>query len=68
LSSDPGSAVAGVAADATVTLCLPKVGLRDRTEVGRLFVADISVPATMVQSVTGGPAPPFARGPVLLVG
>lgn len=67
LSSDPGSAVGGVVADATVTLCLPKVGLRDRTEVGRLFVADISVPATMVQSVTGGPAPPFDRGPIVLV-
>lgn len=56
-----------VNADATVSLCLPKIGLGGRAEVGRLFVADISVPARVVESVTGGPAPPFHRGPILLV-
>jgi len=56
-----------VDADATVTLCLPKVGLRGRGEAGRLFLADISVPAAIVDDVTGGPAPPFHRGPILLV-
>jgi NAD(P)H-hydrate epimerase len=57
-----------VAADATVTLCLPKSALADAQGVGRLFVADISVPAGLVEDVTGQPAPPFHRGPILLVG
>lgn len=56
-----------VAADATMTLCLPKSALADAEGVGRLFVADISVPATLAEDVTGGPAPPFNRGPILLV-
>ena len=56
-----------VNADATVTLCLPKEGLRGRTEVGRLFLADISVPDAVVRSVTGAGGPPFDRGPILSV-
>lgn len=56
-----------VTADATVTLCLPKAGLRGRPEVGRLYLADISVPPSVVSEVTGGPAPPFDRGPILRV-
>ena len=56
-----------VAADATVTLCLPKSALADAEGVGRLFVADISVPAKLAEEVSGGPAPPFHRGPILLV-
>jgi NAD(P)H-hydrate epimerase len=33
-----------IRADATMTLALPKIGLRRAPEVGRLFLADISVP------------------------
>ncbi|MGH1492644.1 MAG: NAD(P)H-hydrate epimerase [Acidimicrobiales bacterium] len=53
-----------VRADVTMTLALPKTGLRDAVEVGELLLADISVPP----SVTGpyGPAAPtFAASPVL---
>ncbi len=67
LPADGGDIGPVVDADATVTLCLPKLGLAGRFEVGRLFVADISVPAQVVEAVTGGPAPPFHRGPILLV-
>ncbi len=67
LPADGGDIGPVVDADATVTLCLPKVGLAGRVEVGRLFVADISVPAQVVEAVTGGPPPPFHRGPILLV-
>ena len=65
-NDEGGGAV--VNADATVTLCLPKQGLRRRPEVGRLFLADISVPGTVVHSITGAPGPPFDRGPILAVG
>ena len=34
-----------VAADANLTLAMPKAGLRDQQSTGRLFVGDISVPA-----------------------
>ena len=53
-----------VSADATVTLALPKTGLRNSPHVGELFLADISVPP----SVTGGygkPAPEFATNGVV---
>lgn len=52
-----------VAADATLTLALPKVGLRNHAAVGRLFLADISVP----HSVTGrfGGSPDFRASPVV---
>ncbi|MGI9602836.1 MAG: NAD(P)H-hydrate epimerase [Acidimicrobiales bacterium] len=55
-----------VSADATMTLCAPKRGLR-AAGVGELFVADISVPPAVVRSVAGGPAPPFGAGRVLRV-
>lgn len=38
---------AGMVADATLTLALPKVGLLESRYVGELFVADISVPAQL---------------------
>jgi NAD(P)H-hydrate epimerase len=55
-----------VEADVTVTLALPKIGLRSAPQVGALLLADISVP----RSVTGalGPAAPdFSAGPLLRV-
>ncbi len=56
-----------VQADATLTLCLPKEGMRGRNEVGQLFLADISVPAQVVTMATGHRSPPFDRGPILRV-
>ncbi|MEM7285251.1 MAG: NAD(P)H-hydrate epimerase [Actinomycetota bacterium] len=57
-----------VRAGATLTLAMPKVGLRGRPEVGRLFLGDISVPAA-VYDAFGASVPPtlFADGPVLEV-
>lgn len=66
-SAANGDNGAVVNADATVTLCLPKAGLQGRTEVGRLFLADISVPDAVVRTVTGAGGPPFDRGPILAV-
>ena len=58
---------AAISADLTVTLCAPKLGLRDCAHVGVLLVTDISVPPELVERVAGGPAPPFARGRTLRV-
>jgi NAD(P)H-hydrate epimerase len=60
---DPGGL--SVRADTTVTLCLPKQGLRDNPATGRLLLADISVPSSVVEAVIDGPPPPFRRGPIL---
>ena len=68
LPADGGAVGLVVDAAATVTLCLPKIGLRGRREVGRLFVADISGPASIVAAVTDDLAPPFDRGPILSIG
>jgi NAD(P)H-hydrate epimerase len=49
-----------------MTLTLPKIGMRTATEVGSLFLADISVP----RSVTArfGAAPPdFSAGAILAI-
>ncbi len=54
-----------VVADSTLTLCLPKEGLRQRPEVGRLFLADITVPSAVISTVTGHEGPPFDRGSIL---
>lgn len=56
----PGEAVQ---ADTTMTLCLPKSGLRGHPFVGHLLVADISVPPAI--TVPLGGAPNFASGPIL---
>lgn len=57
-----------VVADATLTLAMPKLGLRGRPEVGRLFVGDISVPAAVYDAFGGSVSPRlFADGPVLEV-
>ncbi len=55
-----------VSAAATLTLALPKVGLRGAAEVGELYLADISVPRTVTAAL--GPAPPdYARSPILRI-
>ena len=57
-----------VEADATLTLAMPKVGLRNRSQVGRLFVGDISVPASVYDAFGHDVDPSlFAAGPVLEV-
>ncbi len=62
--STPGAVVK---ADATLTLALPKVGLRDSPEVGELYVGDISVPPGVYDSVDAGPAPDFTKSPILRI-
>ncbi len=56
-----------VSAAATVTLALPKIGLRRASQVGELYLADISVPPS-VGGGFGAEAPPFGhRGLLRLV-
>jgi NAD(P)H-hydrate epimerase len=55
-----------VSADATMTLALPKTGLRHSVEVGELYVADISVPPS-VGAAFGADAPPFGPDGLLRV-
>ena len=50
----PGVAVR---ADATLTLALPKTGLRTAPEVGDLFLADIAVPPQVMRDLGKQPAP-----------
>ncbi len=54
-----------ISADATMTLALPKVGLRDSTAIGDLFVADISVPPSVYAAMNAGPAPDFTDSTVV---
>ena len=59
-----------VEADATLTLCLPKTGLRSSEAVGDLYLADISVPPSVTAplGIDAGAAPPcFGPGPILAV-
>lgn len=58
----PGVAVV---ADATMTLALPKVGLRSASQVGDLYLADISVPRSV--AARWGSAPDFSGGSILHV-
>jgi NAD(P)H-hydrate epimerase len=55
-----------VRADATVTLALPKMGLRGSELVGDLYLADISVPPTVTGSF-GMPAPSFGPSGLLRI-
>ena len=55
-----------VVADATLTLALPKLGLREAREVGELYVGDISVPPQVMDQVGARP-PNFADSPILRV-
>ena len=58
-----------VHATATLTLAMPKTGLRPgRAAVGELYLADISVPPSVYLGVGHQVAPLFARGTVLRVG
>jgi NAD(P)H-hydrate epimerase len=60
--SIPGAAVR---ADATLTLALPKVGLRDSAQVGELYLADISVPPSVYEAMGVGPAPDFTTSSIV---
>ena len=59
----PGIAVT---ADATVTLALPKTGLRHSAHVGELYLADISVPRS-VTTAYGADPPPFGHDGLLRI-
>ena len=50
-----------------MTLALPKVGLANTAQVGDLYLADISVPASVYTGMGIDPAliPTFEAGPVL---
>ena len=61
-SSVPGLVVD---ADATLTLALPKIGLRDSPLVGKLYLADISVPPSVYDAIGVGPAPDFSRSSII---
>ncbi len=54
-----------VHADATMTLALPKIGLRNSEIVGELYLADISVPPSVISAY--GPTPDFSSSPLLRV-
>ncbi|MFT7474475.1 MAG: NAD(P)H-hydrate epimerase [Verrucomicrobiales bacterium] len=62
LAADPH-----INADATMTLALPKQGLRDHSAVGELFLADISVPPSVYEAMRVGPSPDFRPGPLLRI-
>lgn len=55
-----------VQADATLTLALPKQGLRNSDEVGDLYVADIAVPPGVMRRL-GAQPPSFARSSIVKV-
>lgn len=54
-----------VVADATLTLALPKTGLLGTREAGRLYLADISVPALLYQRMGLAVDDPFGTSPVV---
>jgi len=56
-----------IRADATLTLALPKVGLRGVVAVGDLFVTDISVPPSVYRDMGTGPAPNFSVSPIVAI-
>jgi len=55
-----------VSAELTVTLALPKIGLRSAPQVGALLLADISVPRSVTEPL-GPAAPNFSTGTLLRV-
>ncbi len=66
-SATPSGAPA-VHAEPTVTLALPKAGLRSddaRRVVGALYLADIAVPPHALERAGIAYRSPFARGPVV---
>jgi NAD(P)H-hydrate epimerase len=54
-----------VAAEATLTLAAPKTALAGAAAVGRLFLADISVPALVYERLGLPYETPFAGGPIV---
>lgn len=54
-----------VHADATMTLALPKRGLAASEAVGRLYLADISVPPPLYAQLGVRPPGLFLTGPVV---
>lgn len=56
-----------VRAGSTLTLALPKTGLRDAPQVGRLFLADISVPPSVYAGIGAELVPDFRDGPIVEV-
>jgi NAD(P)H-hydrate epimerase len=54
-----------VAADMTMTLALPKLGLRGSAQVGELFCADISVPPSVYEAMGVGPVPDFTSSSII---
>ncbi len=59
-----------VRADATLTLALPKAGLRAadaRPAVGELFLADISIPARVYERLDLSHDPPFGLSPIVRI-
>ena len=54
-----------VDADATLTLALPKIGLRRAPQTGELYVADISVPPSVYAGIGVGPAPDFSLSSIV---
>ena len=59
-----------IKAEATMTLALPKSGLRSpggRACVGNLYLADISIAAAVYERLGIDYASPFARGPIVQV-
>ncbi len=62
--SVPGAVVT---AESTMTLALPKIGLRGSAHVGALFLADISVPPSVYDSVGVTPAPDFTTSTLIEV-
>ena len=53
-----------VTANATLTLALPKIGLREVPNVGELYVGDISVPPAVYSRMGVIGVPDFALGPI----
>ncbi len=54
-----------VEATATMTLAMPKVGLRRHQAVGDLYVADISVPPSVYERWAPCPSPDFRAGSIV---
>ena len=63
-ASNPGVVVH---ADTTLTLAMPKLGLRDAPDVGELYLADISVPHAVFQTFGIDASGLFDRGPIVRV-
>ncbi|MFW6204197.1 MAG: NAD(P)H-hydrate epimerase [Actinomycetota bacterium] len=59
------AAVPSIRADATLTLALPKLGLANSPAVGRLYLADISVPPQAYARLGLDVGSPFTAGPVI---